>query len=294
MQGIAFGPTIRLLRQAKGISLREMARKLGVSPAFLSQIEAGRQHKIPKARIVQVAEMLGVSEAYLLGTAKQIHPDVVQFLRETPEAAEFMITAVRSGLEPEDFAGLREALKARAGKQFVRRATLPATARKKAASKEVVDDLSRFLEPHLCVTGLIVQNRDRLFQRIAKLVAKRNKGLTADVVLERLERRERQAPTVVGGGVAIPHAFVPDLEHPIVGALSLKRIVPFSNEPDGRVKTVFFLVGDEMKPQHHISILARIARLCSTPEFLDAFGGSRTNRELYKTVLKWDKRVGSV
>jgi len=271
-----------------------MARKLGVSPAFLSQIEAGRQHKIPKARIVQVAEMLGVSEAYLLGTAKQIHPDVVQFLRETPEAAEFMITAMKSGLEPEDFAGLREALKARAGKQFVRRATLPATARRKVASKEVVDDLSRFLEPYLCVTGLIVQNRDRLFQRIAKLVAKRNKGLTADVVLERLERRERQAPTVVGGGVAIPHAFVPDLEHPIVGALSLKRVVPFSNEPEGRVRTVFFLVGDELKPQHHISILARIARLCSTPEFLDAFGGSRTSRELYKTILQWDKRVGSV
>jgi PTS system nitrogen regulatory IIA component len=294
MEGIAFGPTIRLLRQAKGISLREMARKLGVSPAFLSQIEAGRQHKIPKARIVQVAEMLGVSEAYLLGTAKQIHPDVVQFLRETPEAAEFMITAVRSGLEPEDFAGLREALKARAGKQFVRRATLPATAKKKTAGKEVRDDLSKFLEPYLCVTGLIVQNRDRLFQRIAKLVAKRNKGLTADVVLERLEHRERQAPTIVGGGVAIPHAFVPDLEHPIVGAMSLKRAVPFSSEQDGRVKTVFFLVGDEMKPQHHISILARIARLCSTPEFLDAFGGSRTNRELYKTVLHWDKRVGSV
>jgi PTS system nitrogen regulatory IIA component len=294
MQGIAFGPTIRLLRQAKGISLREMARKLGVSPAFLSQIEAGRQHKIPKARIVQVAEMLGVSEAYLLGTAKQIHPDVVQFLRETPEAAEFMITAVRSGLAPEDFAGLREALKARAGKQFVRRATLPATARRKVASKEAPDDLSRFLEPHLCVTGLIVQNRDRLFQRIAKLVAKRNKGLTAEVVLDRLEHRERQAPTIVGGGVAIPHAFVPDLEHPIVGALSLKRVVPFSSEPEGRVKTVFFLVGNETKPQHHIQILARIARLCSTPEFLDAFGGSKTNRELYKTVLKWDKRVGNV
>ncbi len=89
MQGIAFGPTIRLLRQAKGISLRELARQLGVSPAFLSQIEAGRQHKIPKARIVQVADMLGVSEAYLLGTARQVHPDLLRFLSETPEASEF-------------------------------------------------------------------------------------------------------------------------------------------------------------------------------------------------------------
>jgi len=294
MQSIAFGPTIRLLRQAKGISLREMARKLGVSPAFLSQIEAGRQHKIPKARIVQVAEMLGVSEAYLLGTAKQIHPDVVEFLRHTPEAADFMITAMKSGLEPEDFAGLREALTERAGKGFVRRATLPATAKKKRPGKEKVDDLSSFLDPSLCVTGLIVQNRDRLFQRISKLVAKRNRSLATEVVLERLEHRERQAPTIVGGGVAIPHAFVPNLEHPIVGAMSLKRVVPFSNELDGKVKTIFFLVGNEVRPQHHISILARIARLCSTPEFLEAFGSSRTNRELYKTILQWNKRIGNI
>jgi PTS system nitrogen regulatory IIA component len=295
MQGIAFGPTIRLLRQAKGISLREMARRLGVSPAFLSQIEAGRQHKIPKARIVQVADMLGVSEAYLLGTARQIHPDVVEFLRETPEAAEFMITAMKSGLEAEDFADLREALKDKAGKGFVRRATLPATSRKKKKSKkDEAEDLSSFLDPSLCVTGLIVQNQNRLFQRIAKLVTKRNKGLATEELLDKLEKRERQAPTVVGGGVAIPHAFVAGLEHPIVGAMHLKRVVPFSSDGDGKVKTVFFLVGDESKPQFHISILARIARLCSTPEFLDAFKNARTNRELYKTILQWDKRVGNV
>ncbi len=295
MQGIAFGPTIRLLRQAKGISLREMARQLGVSPAFLSQIEAGRQHKIPKARIVQVAEMLGVSVAYLLGTAKQIHPDVVKFLRETPEAAEFMITAMKSGLAPEDFADLREALSDRAGKGFVRRATLPASAKKKKKSKKnVIEDLSEILDPALCVTGVIVQSKSRLFQRIAKLVTKRNKALSTEILLDRLELRERQAPTVVGGGVAIPHAFIAEVEKPIIGALYLKRAVPFSADGDGKVKTVFYVIGNESKPHNHISILARIARLCSTPEFLDAFAGARTNRDLYKTILKWDRRIGSV
>jgi len=291
MQGIAFGPTIRLLRQAKGISLRELARQLGVSPAFLSQIEAGRQHKIPKQRIVQVADMLGVSAGYLMGTARQIHPDVLEFLKETPEAAEFMITAMQSGMAAEDFSDLREALKDRAAKGFVRRARLPATARKKKKKKEVAEDLSSHLDPNLCVTGVIVQNKDRLFQRFSKLVAKRNKSLNSDMVLERLKKRERQAPTIVGGGVAIPHAFVPDLETPAIGAVSLKRSVPFTSNGDGRVKTVFFVVGDETKPQFHISMLARIARLCSTPEFLDAFANARTNRELYKTILQWDSRI---
>jgi len=294
MQGIAFGPTIRLLRQAKGISLRELARQLGVSPAFLSQIEAGRQHKIPKQRIVQVAEMLGVSAAYLMGTARQVHPDVLEFLRSTPEAAEFMITAMQSGLEAEDFSDLREALKNRPAKGFVRRATLPATGgKKKRSKKDTGDDLATYLDPSLCVTGVIVQSKDRLFQRFAKLVGKRKKSLASDMVLERLKKRERQAPTVVGGGVAIPHAFVPDLDTPIVGAVSLKRNVQFSSNGDGRVKTVFFVIGDETKPQFHISTLARIARLCATPEFLDAFAGARTNRELYKTILQWDSRVSS-
>ncbi|MFQ5512534.1 MAG: PTS sugar transporter subunit IIA [Candidatus Krumholzibacteriia bacterium] len=293
MQGIAFGPTIRLLRQAKGISLRKLAKKLGVSPAFLSQIEAGRQHKIPKQRIVQVADMLGVSDAYLLGTARQVHPDLLQFLRETPEAAEFMAVAMNSGLAAEDFADLREALKARAGKGFVRKATLPATRKKKRDPKKMSQGLEEYLDPALCSAGAMVQNKARLFQRFSKLVTKRNKSLAADAVLERLEHREKQAPTIVGGGVAIPHAFMTDLDRPIIGAASLKRAVPFSSNGDGRVKTVFFVIGNESKPEFHISILARIARLCSTPEFLDAFRGARTNRELYKTILKWDKRIGS-
>ena len=293
MQGIAFGPTIRLLRQAKGMSLREMARQLGVSPAFLSQIEAGRQHKIPKARIVQVAEMLGVSDSYLLGTAHQIHPDVVQFLRQTPEAAEFMASAMKSGLSAEDFAGLKEALRDRAGKGFVRRAKLPASGRKKKASK-VAEDLESFLDPALCLTGIIVQSKARLFQRFAKMVTKRNKSLETDMVLEKLEKREQQAPTAVGGGVAIPHAFVTDLDHPIIGAFALKRAIQYSPNGTERVKTVFFLVGNENRPQFHIAILARIARLCSTTEFLDAFAKTRTNRELYKTILQWDRRIGTV
>lgn len=293
MQGIAFGPTIRLLRQAKGVSLREMARQLGVSPAFLSQIEAGRQHKIPKQRIVQVADMLGVSVGYLLGTARQVHPDVLEFLRETPEAAEFMITAMHSGLAAEDFADLRDALKERPGKGFVRRATVPASGRKKKKGKAVEEDLNAYLDPSLCATGVVVQNKDRLFRRFAKAASKRNKALDTDDLVQRLEKRERQSPTVVGGGVAIPHAFVKGLDTPVIGAISLKRSVPFTSNGDGRIRTVFFVVGDETKPQFHISILARIARLCSTPEFLDAFAGARTNRELYKTILQWDRRIGS-
>ncbi len=287
MQGIAFGPTIRLLRQAKGISLRQMARQLGVSPAFLSQIEAGRQHKIPKARIVQVAEMLGVSEGYLLGTARQVHPDLIKFLSETPEAAEFMVTAMRSGLSAEDFTQLRAVIADRRRRNALLRA---GSAARKGSPEGSLDE---YLDSALCLTGVSVQSKDRLFQRFVKLLARRHKSIDSERLLDRLMQREAQSPTGVGGGVAIPHAFIPDIDAPVVGAFSLGRPLNYGNVDGEKVRTVFFLVGREGRPEDHLPILARIARLCSTPEFLGVFGKARTGRELYKTILQWDKRISA-
>ena len=288
MQGISFGPTIRLLRQAKGISLREMARQLGVSPAFLSQIEAGRQHKIPKARIVQVAEMLGVSEGYLLGTARQVHPDLIKFLSETPEASEFMVVAMKSGLMAEDFTQLREIVGDKKRRTTLLRAKV---AKKKTTGFD--NSLEEYLDPALCLAGVGVQNKERMFHRFVKLLSKKNKNLPPDMLMDRLERRERQSPTSVGGGVAIPHAFVPDMDKPAIGAFLLKRGIQYGPGDDDRVKTVFFLVGKDGEPQHHLPLLARIARLCSTPEFLQVFGSARTGREMYKTIVNWDKRISA-
>ncbi len=289
MQGIAFGPTIRLLRQAKGISLREMARQLGVSPAFLSQIEAGRQHKIPRARIVQVAATLGVSEGYLLGTAKQVHPDLMAFLSETPEAAEFMVAAMRSGMVGPDFTQLREIVsdkKLRAG------VLKPVAAPKKKVG--VTHNLEGYLDPTLCIAGVAVQNKERLFQRFAKAVNKRHKNVSTDLVLDRLMARERQAPTSIGGGVAVPHAFLQGIEKPIVGAFVLQRPIPYGPADSDKVRTVFFLVGREGNTEHHLPILARIARLCSTPEFLQVINKTKNGRDIQKTILTWDARIGAV
>ncbi|HET6348989.1 MAG TPA: PTS sugar transporter subunit IIA [Candidatus Krumholzibacteria bacterium] len=287
MQGIAFGPTIRLLRQAKGISLRELARQLGVSPAFLSQIEAGRQHKIPRARIVQVAEMLGVSEGYLLGTARQMHPELMTFMSETPEAAEFMLAAMRGGLDAEDFTQLREIIadkKRRAG------ILKPATAKKKTMVNGGLDGV---VDAALCATAVQVQNKERLLQRIAKDAAHKAGQVSAEDLLRHLERREEQAPTNIGGGVAVPHAFVMGVNKPVVGLYTLSRPIAFGPTDADKVRTVFFLIGRQGQPDHHLPILARIARLCATPEFLHTLGKAKSGRDLHKTIMSWDTRIGS-
>jgi transcriptional regulator with XRE-family HTH domain len=55
-----FGERIRELRDEKDVSLRELAKKLDVSAAFLSDVELGRRYPSEKV-LVKISEALGVA-----------------------------------------------------------------------------------------------------------------------------------------------------------------------------------------------------------------------------------------
>ena len=56
-----FGQRIRELRDEQDLSLRELAKKLKLSPAFLSDIELG--HRYPSDKVLtHIARLLGVTE----------------------------------------------------------------------------------------------------------------------------------------------------------------------------------------------------------------------------------------
>lgn len=59
MNTTAFGTFLRQVREQKGISLRELAKKIGVSGAFLSDIELGRRFPAPD-KIELLAKEIGV------------------------------------------------------------------------------------------------------------------------------------------------------------------------------------------------------------------------------------------
>ena len=54
------GAKLRLARRQAGLSLRELARQLSVSPSFLSQMENGKSQP-SVATLYSIAQVLGVS-----------------------------------------------------------------------------------------------------------------------------------------------------------------------------------------------------------------------------------------
>ncbi len=59
-QGTAFGQRLRALRHEKSITLADMAKILGVTSSYLSQIETGKKNPTSSVMVDQICAILGL------------------------------------------------------------------------------------------------------------------------------------------------------------------------------------------------------------------------------------------
>lgn len=82
----SFGETIRDLRVAQDLGLRETATKVGISPAYLSRIERSKERPPRPEIIKELARVLAADPDVLFRLSSSTDPDVVAYLHEQPEA----------------------------------------------------------------------------------------------------------------------------------------------------------------------------------------------------------------
>jgi nitrogen PTS system EIIA component len=85
-------------------------------------------------------------------------------------------------------------------------------------------------------------------------------GAAPDVLHAVLER-ERQFPTGIGYGVAVPHGKTPALANLVAVAGTALAPVPYETVDGEPVRLFFLLAGPESQAGAHVKALSRIARL---------------------------------
>lgn len=81
----SFGEIIRDLRVAQNLGLRETAIKVGISPAYLSRIERGKESPPRPEIIKELAKILAADPDVLFRMSSSTDPEVVSFLHDQPE-----------------------------------------------------------------------------------------------------------------------------------------------------------------------------------------------------------------
>ncbi len=109
-------------------------------------------------------------------------------------------------------------------------------------------------------------------------------GVSVDVVVSHLLKREGLGSTGIGRGVAIPHARLRDLQHPYGLLAKLEKGIEFDAIDGQAVDIVFVLLLPAAVENEALAALALVARTFRSPETLARLRAAKSASELYAAM----------
>jgi PTS system nitrogen regulatory IIA component len=143
--------------------------------------------------------------------------------------------------------------------------------------------ISDLLSPTDVLFDVRTSNKRLLLQEFAAKAAV-STGLAVDQIVSWLLKREELGSTGIGGGVAIPHARLPELQRPYGLMAKLKQPIEFDAIDGQAVDIVFVLLLPAAVENEALAALALVARALRPAENLARLRGAKNTSELYTAI----------
>ena len=149
-----------------------------------------------------------------------------------------------------------------------------------------LNDIARYLSARDIWLDLKVGDKRELFDAISRYL-EREHGISQNLVVTSLSRRERAGSTAVGLGVAIPHARLSGLERILIAYSRLAVPIPFG-APDGKpVSHVLVLLVPDPATDEHLKLLAEASHLFSDHRFREQLEASADADAVMQLFSTW-------
>ncbi len=121
---------------------------------------------------------------------------------------------------------------------------------------------SSYLDPNFIFTDLKGKNPEEIIVEMVERIAEKDK--LQNLIQEAVIRREREIPTGIGSGIAIPHARIENLNDFIVaiGLLDtpIEGEIAATRQKD-KVNLVFLIISDVLKNKNILKVMSAISKL---------------------------------
>jgi len=144
--------------------------------------------------------------------------------------------------------------------------------------------ISDLISPADVMIDVRAPNKSGLLQELAAKAASSLK-LRVDQVAPFLLKREDLGSTGIGGGVAIPHARLPELHRPFGLLARLKQPIEFDSIDGQAVDLVFVFLLTAAAENGQLGALALVARTLRSQGVLDRLRRAKNASELYSIIL---------
>ncbi len=155
--------------------------------------------------------------------------------------------------------------------------------------------LSELLTPDRIRVPIRAQSKEGVLRELVELLVGGNgaggaagAGGAPDV-LQAVMERERQFPTGIGYGVAVPHGKTPALANLIAVAGTARTPVPYETVDGEPVRLFFLLAGPESQAGAHVKALSRISRLVRREPIRARLLAARDSQEFYRILVETEQ-----
>ena len=108
--GLQFGAFVRREREAREIGLREMAKKIGVSPTYLSKVERDEFTPPTEDKVRAIAQIIECDIDELLAMAGRMPSDLADIIKRNPVEVSALLRTT-SSMTRDEIARLTEGAK---------------------------------------------------------------------------------------------------------------------------------------------------------------------------------------
>jgi len=150
--------------------------------------------------------------------------------------------------------------------------------------------LMDFLKADSIIYGFRAGSRDDTIGLLAETLAQRGLIQNESAVKNGLTRTEDMHTTVIGNGLAIPHATVEGIDRTLLMVAVSGNPVVFGPPEIETCSLFFVLLSPPSRGGEHIRILARIARLVSDPSAVELLRSAGSEELLVEALQAMDDR----
>jgi PTS system nitrogen regulatory IIA component len=143
--------------------------------------------------------------------------------------------------------------------------------------------ISDFLSSTDVTTDVVASDKQQLLAELARKAGS-VLDLPPDYILSELVKREELGSTGMGGGVAIPHARLHQVNKPSGMLARLRKPIDFDAVDGKPVDTVVLLLLPDAPDGDRLGALACIARKLRDPAIIAALRRARDGAEIYRTL----------
>ncbi|GMT41748.1 MAG: PTS sugar transporter subunit IIA [bacterium] len=150
--------------------------------------------------------------------------------------------------------------------------------------------VAEYIKPEFVALDLKSKTRHEVFETLTSCLS--TAGVLdkpgADLLVQKLEDREKMATTGVGEGIAIPHSSIDGISNTAIAVGVIPGGVDFASVDSRPVNVVFMIIGSKSVPRLHIQLLAKIVRLCRNGRVMKKVREGKTSGEVLEAIRMED------